>query len=78
MTVEAAIATRSWPAGRFVCTLTLQRPRPGALTNCTIEWAPEQPEHLTADELRQYRAGRDRALAEISAALGVNAAVVEI
>jgi 2-phospho-L-lactate transferase/gluconeogenesis factor (CofD/UPF0052 family) len=78
MSAEAAIATRSWPAGRFTCSLTLQRPRPGALTNCVIEWMPEQPVRLTADELRQYRAGRDQALAEIAAELGINAAVVEV
>jgi 2-phospho-L-lactate transferase/gluconeogenesis factor (CofD/UPF0052 family) len=78
MTAEPAFATRSWPAGRYRCTLTMQRPRPGALTNCTIEWAPAQPARLTPDELRQYRSGRDQALAEISAELGINAAVVEV
>ena len=78
MSAEAAIAVRSWPAGRFTCTLTLSRPRPGALTSCSIEWQPERPARLSADELRQYRAGRDQALAEISAQLGVNAAVVEL
>lgn len=78
MSAEAAFAARSWPVGRYVCTLTLQRPKPGALTSCVIEWAPEQPARLTADELRQYRAGRNQALAQISAELGVNAAVLEV
>jgi len=56
----------------------MRRPRAGALVSCAIEWSPSQPTRLTDDELRQYRAGRNQALAEISAQLGVNAAVVEV
>jgi hypothetical protein len=78
MSAEAAIASRSWPAGRYTCTLTMQRPKAGALASCVIEWAPEPPKRLTAGELLEYRMGRNRALAEISAALGLNAAVIDL
>src|SRR5581483_11686094 len=73
----AALAVKSWKAGRYTCTLTLQRPRPTALVNAVIEWAPEQPKRLTDAELAEYRAGRNKAMADLSQALGINAAVVE-
>jgi len=40
----------------------------------SIEWAPEQPKHLSPDELAQYRVGRNAAIAE----LGLRAVVVEL
>lgn len=72
------MAVRTWQAGRYTCTLTVQRPMPGALVACCIEWSPDMPTRLTDDELRHYRAGRNRALAEVSALLGINAAVIDL
>jgi len=78
MSAEAAFATRSWSAGRYTCTLTIQRPQRGALVHAVIEWSPEQPHRLTDGEIAEYRAGRNKAMAELSRELGINAAVVEL
>lgn len=78
MSAEAAFATRSWPVGRFVCTLTVPRPKPGHVMHASMEWTPEQPKRLSDSEILQYRQGRNKALAEISSQLGINAAVLEL
>lgn len=79
MTAEAAFLTKTWPVGRrYTCTLTLTRPKPGAVVHAVVEWSPTVPSRLTDDELREYRLGRDAALAEISVALNMNAAVLEL
>ncbi len=78
MSAEAAMAVRSWSAGRHTCTLTVQRPKASALVACVIEWAPVQPVRLTDAEIAEYRAGRNKALAEVARELGVNAAVIEL
>lgn len=43
-----------------------------------IEWAPERPRQLSADELAQYRAGRNAALAELAELTGRTVAVLEV
>lgn len=78
MSAEAAVAVRSWPVGERTCTLTVQRPKPGAVINAVAEWTPTQPVRLTAEEWAQYRAGRNHALAGIAADLGINAAVLDL
>lgn len=79
MSAEACVLIRSWPAGRYTCTLTVQRPKAGAMVHAVIEWAPEQPKRLTDGEIAEYRRGRNAALAELSEELGgVNAAVIEV
>ncbi len=78
MSASAALMTRSWQAGAYTCTLTVQRPKPGAVVACSVEWSPEMPRRLTEGELAQYRAGRNAALAAVSAGLGINAAVLEL
>jgi hypothetical protein len=78
MSAEAAFATRSWRVGRYRCTLNVPRSRHGAVLYAVIEWEPHVPHHLTRKETAAYRAGRDRALAELSHELGVNAAMVEL
>lgn len=78
MSAEAALAMKSWKAGRYTCTLTVQRPKPGALMNATVEWEPEQPRRLTERELAEYRRGRNAALVDLSRDLGISTAVVEI
>ncbi len=42
------------------------------------EWAPDMPKRLNRHELRQYRKGRDKTLAELSRDLGIKTLVVEI
>lgn len=78
MSAESALAVRTWRAGTYTCRLTVQRPRAGALVSAVIEWEPNQPVRVTDVELREYRAGRNAALASISRELGINAAVIEL
>lgn len=78
MSAEAAYCTRSWSAGRYTCTLTMRRPKPGAVMSACISWLPEQPRKLTDAEIADYRKGRDAALADVSRELGINAAVLEL
>jgi hypothetical protein len=74
MSAETVAVARSWTVGKYICTLTVPRPRPGAAVACSIEWEPEQPRRLTEAEIAEYRAGRNAALK----ALGVRALVVEV
>lgn len=78
MSAEAPALVRSWPVGRYTCTLLMPRLRGKALTSCVIEWSPEQPRKLTEPEIAQYRAGRDAALADVAQRLGIKAAVVDL
>lgn len=78
MAAEAAVLTRSWKVGRRTCTLTVPRPTQGGLACAVMEWSPDSPSGLSRKEWRQYRAGRNRAAAELAAALGVAAAVIEL
>ncbi len=78
MTATAALAVRSWTVNAYTCTLTVQRPKPGAVVACSIEWSPNTPNRLSDAELQTYRRGRNEALASIAAELGISAAVVEV
>jgi len=44
---EAAAVVRSFPVGKRTCTLTIQAPRLGGLTNIVAEWSPTVPRRLT-------------------------------
>ena len=77
MSAEAALLTRRFGVGKYVCTLTLPRPKPGSVMALAIEWSPTVPPKLTADELHQYRTERNAALAEVARALGGPVAVLE-
>ncbi|MFT3816038.1 MAG: hypothetical protein QM750_00160 [Rubrivivax sp.] len=72
MSASAAF-TRSWRVGSHVATLSV--PRAGGFEVAVIEWLPGR---LSADELHQYRQGRDRALAELAAELAVDVVVVDL
>ena len=78
MSAEAALGVRSWKVGAFTCELTVQRPRPGALMYATLEWSPTEPSKLSTEEWREYRHGRNQALADLAAELGINVAVLEL
>ena len=75
---SAAILTRSWPVGARVCTLTVPRPTGTKPQQACIEWVPLPPQRLTADEWRQYREGRNAALADLAREIGGNVALVEV
>lgn len=78
MSAESALGVRSWPVGPFTCELTIQRPRAGALMNAVVEWSPREPSQLSTEEWREYRVGRNLALAGLAAELGINVAVLEL
>lgn len=75
---EAAALVRSWRVGRRTCTLTAPQIRGGQVAFASIEWAPTRPRRLSSRELRQYRAGRDRAFADLCSELGIRGAIFEI
>lgn len=77
MSAEQAF-TRSWRVGRYTATMSMPRPRPGAVLNALIEWSPEKPTHLSAAEWSQYRVGRNAAMAAMAEAMGINAAVIDL
>ncbi len=78
MSASAAILARSWPVGDRVCILTVPRPHAGKAQHACIEWSPSAPPALSADELQQYRRGRDAAVAALAAELRITVAVVEM
>lgn len=78
MSAQAAALARSWRVGRYSVTLTIPKPQPGASACAAIEWAPSQPKRLSATELKQYRMGRNEAIAELSRVLGITVAVVDL
>lgn len=68
---------RTFKVGRYECTLTFPPAKRGSVSAMSAEWSPEHPGRLTPAELEQYRAGRNKALAELAAIVGGNVAVVE-
>ncbi|MBK7059179.1 MAG: hypothetical protein IPI03_14525 [Rubrivivax sp.] len=67
--------TRTWQVGARTCTLTAGRDDRGQVA-CCIEWKP-LPERLSDAELREYRAGRDAAIAELAEHFDVQTLVIE-
>ena len=75
---EQAAMVRSWRVGRRTVTATVPQVRPGQVVHTAMEWSPNMPRRMTKREWRQYRAGRDKAFAELFADLGIRGAVLEI
>jgi len=60
--------------GSHICTLGIgANPR-----QALISWQPSPPDRLGAAELQQYRAGRDKAVREAAAVLGLKVGVVDL
>lgn len=78
MSGEAALGVRSWTCGRYTCELTVQRPKPGALMHAVCEWSPCEPSRLSTEEWREFRHGRNQALASLAEELGINVAVLSL
>lgn len=78
MSAEAALLVRSWKVGSRTVTMTVPKPRGKRPAFPVMDWSPQVPRNLTADEWAQYRAGRDAALAELAQSLGGTVAVVEL
>ncbi len=75
---ESAALVRQWRVGAFTATLTMARPMRGKAGAAVIEWHPHVPTDLDDDQLKQYRAGRDAALADLASRLGVRIGVAEL
>lgn len=77
MSADAPLLTRTWHVGSRTVTFCVPRPTPGRAVHCLCEWSPDEPTRLTPEEWQQYAAGRNAALAEMAAELGVNVAVID-
>ena len=75
---EQAALVRSWRVGKRRVTCTVPQVRSGQVLHAAFEWTPDMPRRLSRRELKQYRAGRDAAFADLFADLGVKGAVLEI
>jgi hypothetical protein len=79
MSAEPAILVRRWRVGRRTCTLSVPQPQPGQTLHVVVEWDPDMPVgRLNASERRQYRAGRDAAVAELARLIGGVVMAVEV
>ena len=78
MTAESALGVRTWRVAGYTCELTVQRPKSGALVHAVCEWTPAEPSRLSAEEWREYRMGRNRAISELAAELGISVAVLDL
>ena len=81
--VEGKMTTK-WGTGTMVIPAPIEvdeimRTVPkGKITTIHEIRAPSVPKGLSESEWRQYRAGRDAAIAEFATELGINVAVVEL
>ncbi len=78
MSAEAAALVRTWRVGKRRVTVTMPQIRTGQVLHPAIEWSPNLPRRLSRREWKQYRAGRDKAFAELFAELGIRGLLCEI
>jgi hypothetical protein len=69
---------RSFRVGKRTCTWTFARPVHGGVVHSAVEWVPDVPRRLSKKEWRQYRSGRDAAVAELSRLTGLTVMVAEL
>ena len=63
---------RTWKVGTYTVTLTVRSiPKPGGAITAYSEWAPSMPRSMSEIEVQQYIAGRDRAVKDLAALLGI-------
>ena len=74
---ERTSAVRRWSVGRYTAELVIPTNTDG-LQCAYVEWSPRQPDRLTAEEMEQYRTGRNAAVRSLAAELGLTAAILEI
>ena len=75
---EAVAMMRSWRVGKRKCTMTVPKTRSGQVAVASIEWSPNLLRRLSRRELRQYRAGRDAAFADLCSEFGIRGVIYEI
>jgi hypothetical protein len=78
MTASAPLFSKSWTVGHRTCRLDVPKAAPGQATTVLMDWTPDVPTRLSRAELQQYREGRNAAIAQAAAELGVAIALVEI
>lgn len=77
-TDSAAVVSRSWKVGERMVTLTIPRPEGGRQLIACAEWSPTEPSRLSDQEWREYRQGRNKAIAELAAELEISVAVLDL
>ncbi len=75
---EAAAMTRTWRVGKRRVTMTAPKLRSGQVAMATIEWHPNMPRRLSRRALKQYRAGRNAAFADLCGQIGIRGLLCEI
>lgn len=64
MSASTPALIHTWRVGkRYKCTITIPRVVPGSVACATVEWEPYIPSNLNSREMREYRQGRDEAVA---------------
>ena len=80
MSAEAAFV-RTWPVGRWTATLSVPSAAfaVGQPVHAVVEWSPAIPGRpLTPSELKQYRAGREAAFADLARTKGLVGLTMEL
>lgn len=67
----AAVQARVFYVGGYQATARINQPVPGCLSHLAIKWSPMMPKRLNKQLMRQYRRGRDKAIADLAAAAGL-------
>ncbi|RDD61462.1 hypothetical protein [Ferruginivarius sediminum] len=78
MTAEQPAIVRTFRVGKRTVTLSVETPRRGEVANMICEWSPDRPRRLSRKEWREYRRGRDAALADLAEAMGATVGVMEL
>lgn len=76
MSASAPALVRAFRVGPYEVTLTFPRPIRGQAAMMAAEWSPSTPPRLNRREWRQYRRGRDAAVAELVRLTGFDSAAV--
>ena len=78
MSAESPAVVHSFRVGKRTVTITIPYPELDSCIAMACEWSPTVPKRLSRRGWREYRAGRDAALAELSRITGERCVVVEI
>lgn len=70
---------RTWSVGsNFTATLSCPGIEAGEQQAAEVQWSPHLPKKLTPAQLDEYRRGRDAALDDLAAHLGLRIGVVDV
>ena len=66
MSAETPVVVAGFPVGsEFRCTLTLMPPKIGEFSDMIVEWQPPLDRPLTAQEVSDYRSGRNEVIGKL-------------